>query len=385
MYFKIGSPGADFNTYYISYTTCECYLALPYEVKVVKHLCCLPHYCVCETQLAQEPTVDMTSTKRPLKMRSLSDGDDEMMNSDKRHHLSSSPEKQQQQPASATTSTSSGIATPQTNTPVKDEGEGEEVEDLDDRTFLNMSQEVMNGRGDGDGGASGGGHPSSYSDAAKKQPKNMYPYALYIQKGKERREPITRAHFKSFEEKLFNARMQLSFEENQKIFIDWIAYRDGHGVVTTMDQHSAAFVKSLAADFLFQENGKENVHTRGWAWWERADAWIIQGFLHGQLWRDPKKKPKHLLAQVLKMNGISGEFDLISWDTKNNIHGVFVSFEPKGDLISKLCNKSKLMAPQCTFVLQKRLRKKRTEAEFMAIQEQQQSKKASPASLKKTA
>ena len=375
---------------------CECYWALPIDVRVAQYLCCVPHYCVCEIHLANGPNTRMTSTKRTLTQRSLSAGEEEM-NRDKRQHFSSTPTKsqqqqlrqqqQQQQQPSANAGTSSGDPlgdNPQTKTPVKDEGDGDEVEDFDDGTLHNMSVEVTGGQENVENGAAGGSQPSSFAEAVKKQTKNLYPYALYIQKGKERREPITRAHFKSFEENLFNARMQLSFEDNQKINIDWIAYRDGHGVVTTMDQHSAAFVKGLAAEFQFKtESG--TVHTRGWSRWERSDQWVIQAFFHGQIWRDPKKKPKHLLAQVLKMNNIpAGEFEILSWDCKNNMHGAFVCFCPSGGLIGELLNRKKLMAPQCTIVLQHRLRKKRTEAEFIAIQEQQQSKKvASPAILRK--
>ena len=56
-----------------------------------------------------------------------------------------------------------------------------------------------------------------------------------------------------------------------------------------------------AADFHYG-----GVDTRAWARWEHSEAWVFQGFLHGDLWK--KKKGKYALNLILKMNGLNGRF-----------------------------------------------------------------------------
>jgi len=183
-----------------------------------------------------------------------------------------------------------------------------------------------------------------------------------VQRGLTRREPISKAHFKAFEKHLWKERIKLSPEDNQKYIIDFVIHKDGYGIVACTDSNSSIWVKNLAADFQF---GSEK--TRAWARWERAEAWVYQGFLHGSIFKDPEMKPKYVIGNILKFNGLQGEFDSITWDTKTP-NGVWLSFEPKGPLIAKLDGKKRLNAGICTLILSKRLRKKRSEEDFLRLQ-----------------
>ena len=177
------------------------------------------------------------------------------------------------------------------------------------------------------------------------------------------REPISKDHFKAFEKEIWKTRLQLSPADNQKYIIDFVLFKNGYGIVACTDSASSQWVKALAADFCY---GSEK--TRAWACWERAEAVVFQGFLHGNSFKDPDMKAKFVIGSILKFNGLQGEFDVITWDTKVP-NGVFLSFEPKGPLIAKLEGRKRLNAGICTLVLTKRLRKKRTKEDFLKFQE----------------
>ena len=226
----------------------------------------------------------------------------------------------------------------------------EELDDLGNDELRKIANETLGEEGvDPD--------DPTYSGSVRKVKGNTYPYILYIQRGSEKRERISKAHFNAFEEHLWNERLNLSPEQNAKITIDWVLHRGDYGIVATMDSHSAAIVKNIAAGFLF-----EGESTRGWARWERGTAWVYNGFLHGNLWK--KKSPTFYLKKILQMNGLEGEFNNLLWDTKCP-NGVFISFEPQGQLIQDLDKKMRLNAGICTLQLKKRFRRCQTEEEIL--------------------
>ena len=119
--------------------------------------------------------------------------------------------------------------------------------------------------------------------------------------------------------------------------------------------------------------------------WERGDIFLFQGFLHGNSWK--KKNPKYAVTAILNMNGLKGDVGpSILWDSKVSYsllffiilrdfvikkfnfkvkNGVWVAFEPEPELANQLATKSKLNAGICTWYLQRKLRKGRTEQEVM--------------------
>ena len=138
-----------------------------------------------------------------------------------------------------------------------------------------------------------------------------------------------------------------------------MTHRHDFGIVAAADSHTAAWVKNLAADFRY---GSDT--TRAYARWEREQAIVFQGFIHGDAMK--KKKAKHAISKILEFNGFHGSFDVSTWDTKVP-NGVFMEFIPKGDLLTHLANVKKLRAPSCTINLLKRVRKARSEAEFLQL------------------
>ena len=91
----------------------------------------------------------------------------------------------------------------------------------------------------------------SYASAAAK-PKKEYPYLLFVQRGKDRRLGIRKAHFAAFEDHIWKMRVALPPEENQKILIEWVSWTGGCGLIAADDAHSAAWVKAQAATFIYE-------------------------------------------------------------------------------------------------------------------------------------
>ena len=214
-----------------------------------------------------------------------------------------------------------------------------------------------NGGATANSGANGG---TTWAEAAAgpKKVKKDYPFTLYVQQGVTKREPITKAHFTAFEKHLWKERFKLQPEDNAKIIIDFIVHNQGYGVVACTTRESAQWVKKVAAGFRFG-----TIHTRAWARWERSEAWIFSGFLQGSCYKDPEMKAKYVLSTILKWNGFQGNFEIITWSPAPN--GVFISFEPKGILAAKLSQVTRLNGGNCVLHLEKRLRKARTEEQFL--------------------
>ena len=120
----------------------------------------------------------------------------------------------------------------------------DEIEDAGDKELQQISQEAA--PGDQDAPTDG----NTYAGVVQTG-KKPFPYCLYVQKGTERREPISLAHFKAFEKALSKIRFKMSPEENQSIVIEWSCYQNGRGIVAAADANSAKWVKTFAAEFPF--------------------------------------------------------------------------------------------------------------------------------------
>ena len=125
-----------------------------------------------------------------------------------------------------------------------------------------------------------------------------------------------------------------------------------------MPTNSAEWVKALASKFDF-----EGTKTRAWARWEQEEAWIYSLFLTGEFWKN--KKPNYFLGLILENNGITGEFRNVSVDKSSNKNGIFLSFEPIGQLANELNSRVRLDCLICSSLVKKRLRKVRSEEAFL--------------------
>ena len=204
------------------------------------------------------------------------------------------------------------------------------------------------------------GAGESYASKAKKA-KMDYPFALYVCAGVEERASLTKSHYCAFEENVVKARIKLSnAEENEQLKIDFMLYcGNSYGLVACVNKNTAKWVESLATIFEFE--GKK---TRAWARWEQEETWVYSLFLTGEFWKN--KKPNYSLGIILKNNNITGDFRNATMNKAANRNGVFLSFEPMGDkFIMDLNSRVRLDCLICSSLVRKRLRKARTEEEFL--------------------
>ena len=194
-------------------------------------------------------------------------------------------------------------------------------------------------------------------------PQKVYPYALFILAADATRENLEKAHFNGFQDYVFQARVKLAHEENQKLVIDWMNHYNSYGVAACATKDTALWLKAQAAVFKYKEKS-----TRCVFHWERQSATLYSVFLQGAMWKQKNMKPNWVLAKILEANNLRGEFRGVSYDTKRNSRGVFMEFEPiSEELKSGLDQKSWLNCFTCNPVLRKRVRKERSEEEFLTF------------------
>ena len=224
---------------------------------------------------------------------------------------------------------------------------------------VKMSQELGQ---DDQGGAGGGtGTPETFASKAKKA-KRFFPYTVFIVAGENHDESLDKRHYVAFQEFIWQARIKLTFEENQKVKIEWMQYHGSYGMVACDDKVTATWVRSKAQVFKFEEKS-----TRSYFQWERQESVVYGVFLKGPMFRQKQMKPNWALGQIFKANNLVGEFRNVSWDTKRNPGGVYLEFEPcGGELNTKLDGMSSLNCLTCIPTLNKRVRKAKTEEEFLA-------------------
>ena len=225
-------------------------------------------------------------------------------------------------------------------------------EDLMD-VCVQMSQEL--GQDQEQGGA------ETFASRAKKA-KRFFPYTVFIVSGENTDESLDKRHYVAFQEFIWQARIKLTFEENEKVKIEWMSFHGTYGMVACDDKATASWVRSKAQVFKFEEKS-----TRSYYQWERQESVVFGVFLKGPMFRQKQMKPNWALGQIFKANNLVGDFRNVSWDTKRNPGGVYLEFEPCGqDLILKLDGMSTLNCLTCKPTLNKRVRKAKSEEEFLA-------------------
>jgi hypothetical protein len=203
----------------------------------------------------------------------------------------------------------------------------------------------------------------SYASKARKSRVN-YPFALFICAGLDNRQNLTKGHYCAFEENVINTKIKgpnkiVNADDKEHTMIDFMLYcKNSYGLVACANRNSAEWVKALASKFDF-----EGTKTRAWARWEQEEAWIYSLFLTGEFWKN--KKPNYFLGLILENNGITGEFRNVSVDKSSNKNGIFLSFEPIGQLANELNSRVRLDCLICSSLVKKRLRKVRSEEAFL--------------------
>ena len=219
------------------------------------------------------------------------------------------------------------------------EDENQIVENLDEETLLNLSASNK--------------EQGTYSSAAKK-PKVDQDLMLYVQKGTEKREVISKTLFNAFcdnfSDKLFSdEKMFLS------VNIDWTDHHLGRGLIACLDKDTAAWVKAQAEAFSF-----EGQTIRAWSRYEFGSRIVYQGFLHSSYWWG-KNGPSEL-AKILRLNKISGgNFQLISFQKRQK--GVFIRWEADDALAQQLDQHKSLNCGRCRLLLEKKIHKSAKSAE----------------------
>ena len=189
---------------------------------------------------------------------------------------------------------------------------------------------------------------TTYAGAAAKPAVDMK-HLVYIQKGRERREPIAKGLFLAFMSKLQTNMWDLPKLEFEKINIDWSDHHLGRGIVACLDEETTAFVKKEAD--IFQ---KEDETVRAWLRHEFGKQTTYQGFLHSEVWGNIRGPAA--IAWILKKNGLneSGKFQVISYQKHKN--GVFVRFEVDDELAAAIDNRGhSLRAGICRVILKKKI------------------------------
>ena len=211
-----------------------------------------------------------------------------------------------------------------------------------------------------DGNATDG---MSFAAKARKS-KKSYPYALYILAGSEDRKNLTKPHYLAWEEFIFSTRIKLSVQENSMLKIDFTLFRGNYGLVACADKSTAEWMQNQTKAFKFEDK-----NTRAWARWENQPATIFSVFVHSLCFKDPKYKPNWLTRKILDQNGLQGEFRNSKIDRKPK-DGVYLSFEPiTPELIERLNSMTRLDCFLGNPLIEKRVRKERTEMELLKLLE----------------
>ena len=202
---------------------------------------------------------------------------------------------------------------------------------------------------------------TSFAAKAKKA-KRSYPFALYILAGSENRESLTKPHYMAWEQFIFSTRIKMTKQESSMLKIDFTIFRGNYGLIACADKNTAKWIQTQTKAFKFEEK-----NTRAWARWENEEAWIFSVFVHSLCFKDPKCKANWLANQILTQNGLDGDFRNATIDRKPK-DGVFLSFEPiSQDLIQKLNSMQRLDCILGNSIIEKRIRKSRTESEFLEM------------------
>ena len=160
---------------------------------------------------------------------------------------------------------------------------------------------------------------STYADAVSKK-KIVYKYLTYVQKGRERRDPITKALFLTFMSSLQSGIWKMPKPEFDRINIDWSDHHLGRGLIACTDEFTSRFIKERAEAFIF-----EGQTVRAWLKDEFGKTNIYQTFLHNQcgltfeepkLWGGSWKKMACLEKANFKLYATTGREIVFSVDLR---------------------------------------------------------------------
>ena len=229
-----------------------------------------------------------------------------------------------------------------------------DLEDLTDENLSKINDEMT--------GRDSKAKPGSYASAVKKK-KELLPYCLYVQKGTERREPISKKFFAQFQKEIWLNKTKLKPSESHRIKIKWVSWRNGYGIIAALDEYTQEWIKVLACKFEL-----ESQKCRAWARWERPEATVVRGFLHGELWKEPSMKSKYVISTILEQNEFpEGTFTVLTWNASSN--GIWLAFEPYGELLVALTQRLKenptIDGITGDLTLSMSLRKERTKKEIL--------------------
>lgn len=188
---------------------------------------------------------------------------------------------------------------------------------------------------------------STYAAAANKPAINDK-WLVYLQKGRERREPIAKPLFLTFMSSLQNKLWKLPKDEFDKINLDWSDHHLGRGLIACLDENSAAFVKAEAEAFNY-----EGQTVRAWLKDEFGIITTYQAFLHNEVWGDIRGP--QAIGWILEKNGLldKGKFQVISYQRHKK--GVFCRFEASNSLEKAIDEHGHtLRAGICRVVLKKK-------------------------------
>ena len=189
---------------------------------------------------------------------------------------------------------------------------------------------------------------STYAAAANKPAINDK-WLIYLQYGKEKREPIAKPLFLTFMSNLQSRMWKLPKEEFDKINLDWSDHHLGRGLIACMDENSATFVKAEAEAFNY-----EGQTVRAWLKDEFGTLTTYQAFLHNEVWGDIRGP--QAIGWILEKNGLleKGKFQVICYQRHKK--GVFARFEASDGLEKAIDEHGhSLRAGICRVVLKKKV------------------------------
>ena len=186
----------------------------------------------------------------------------------------------------------------------------------------------------------------SYAAAAKKE-KIDQDLILYVQRGKEKREPLPNSIWEVFIKQIMKTLMSMDVAVIQNVNIGWMDHKLGRGIICCLDSQTTAWVKAQAESF-----NHEGFTIRAWSRNEFGKRIIFQGFLHNKVFWWEKEGPS-ALAWILKINQIkdAGRFSVITYSKRPN--GVWLRFESDPPLKEAIeAKKCKLSAGVCRLDLE---------------------------------
>ena len=204
---------------------------------------------------------------------------------------------------------------------------------------------------------------TSYANVVKETTKNVYPYAVQLHKGRNKRDHIGRLQFEAFVEKYTDLWFNLSPEESDKVVIKGTSFKDGIGYITCTNIYTSQWIKKVAEEFIWNK-----ISCRAWSIWERPEAEVCYGILQGSYWKNTKADGTSMVKKILQKNQLKGSFLVLDWNQKHQ-YGTYFAFEPEESLLKALKEKSNLNCGNCTISISFYLRKQRSEAQVLAAAE----------------